>query len=352
MQNKTSKTKLKICFVDFYSGATDSYLPFIKNDYEILKKHFLVDLINHPKKNTGIIPWIKYTFLMFEKVKKSDMIFSWFAGWHSAIAILISKLLRKKSVVVVGGFDVACIPEINYGAFAKFKEKIPAKYVLKKADLLLTVSEFTKKELLKRVTPKKSKIIYNCVEVDKIKPSKNKKENIIATIGDSTKKVYRVKGLDIFAKVSNSFPNYRFVLIGANDDQTVKKLKKLNQNLIFTGRIPHKEVIKWLQRTKIYCQLSYIESFGLGNAEAMCCKCIPIVTDSSALKEVVGNTGFYVSYGNEKETIEAIKKAIDNKNELGEKARERIINMFSLEKRENELLWSIKDLIKFNQKFD
>jgi len=87
------------------------------------------------------------------------------------------------------------------------------------------------------------------------------------------------------------------------------------------------------------CQLSYYEAFGLAPAEGMACECIPVVTkERTGMGEFVGDCGFYVPYGDEKATAKAIKKALNAPDELGKKARERIIKMFPLEKRERELL--------------
>ena len=83
----------------------------------------------------------------------------------------------------------------------------------------------------------------------------------------------------------------------------------------------------------------------MGIAEAMSCGCIPVVTKSGAIPEVVDNTGFYVPYGDEKATAEAIKKALDTPEEMGKKARERIKNLFSVEKRERKLMETIKSMV-------
>jgi glycosyltransferase involved in cell wall biosynthesis len=82
----------------------------------------------------------------------------------------------------------------------------------------------------------------------------------------------------------------------------------------------------------------------VGVIEAMSCGCTPIITERGALPEVVGNIGFYVPYGDEKATAEAVKKALYATGILGEKARERIKELFSLQKRERELYQVIKGL--------
>ncbi len=315
---------MKICFVGNLSTT------FIKRDYEILNKHFDVDVIEPPKKKSG---WFKYLFTVKNKIKKCDVAFGWFAGWHTAFSVHYSKKYKRRSIVVVGGYDAAYIPEINYGAFTNLKERIPARYVLKHADLILPVSEFTKKEVLKRVKPKQVKLLYNGVNINKFKSNKTK-ENFVITIGNKI----RLKGLDTFADASKNFPNHKFVIIG--DNKTNTEILS-NPNIIFTGKIPHDEVLKWLQKAKVYCQLSYTESFGMGLAEAMACECVPVVTDRGAIHEVVGDAGFYVPYGNEKATTEAIKKALNASDKLGKMAREQI-ESFSLRKRETRLVEIVK----------
>jgi len=88
---------VKICFIGNLS------LSFVKRDFEILKKHFNIDVIEPPKTKSG---WLKYPFIVSKKVKQSDLTFSWFAGWHSLFAIHYSKKYNKKSIVVTGGYDV------------------------------------------------------------------------------------------------------------------------------------------------------------------------------------------------------------------------------------------------------
>jgi hypothetical protein len=48
-------------------------------------------------------------------ISRADLTFGWFVNPLVATGILISKLLRKKSIVVVGGGDIDRMPEIDYG---------------------------------------------------------------------------------------------------------------------------------------------------------------------------------------------------------------------------------------------
>jgi len=317
---------MKICFIGSVSST------FVKRDYEILQKNFNVTVIEPPSTKQG---WIKYPHKIKTVIGKSDVSLGWFAGWHTLPMVYYSRKNKKKSVVIVGGYDATYIPEMKYGAFTNTKERIPAKYTLTKADLLLPVSNFTKKEILQQVNPKKIKVIYNAIDTNIFK-QKGKKMDYIVSIGNNIK----LKGLDTFIKVSRHFPDVKFVVIGTES----KELQKINPDVILTGKISHNEVLSWLQKAKVYCQLSYMESFGVAIAEAMACECIPVVTKRGGIPEVVGDTGFYVTFGNEKEIADAIQKALNSSEKKGAKARERIIKNFSIKKREEELIHLIKRL--------
>ena len=75
-------------------------------------------------------------------------------------------------------------------------------------------------------------------------------------------------------------------------------------------------------------------------------ECIPIGTKYCGIPRAIGDTGFYVSFGDAKETANAIIKALNKQDELGEKARERIKNNFRLISREKELVEIILKLMK------
>ena len=75
----------------------------------------------------------------------------------------------------------------------------------------------------------------------------------------------------------------------------------------------------------------------------MLCECVPVASDRGALPEVVGDTGFYVHELTPEETARQIEKALCSN--VGGKVRERIINNFSIEKREEELIKIISEVV-------
>jgi len=106
----------------------------------------------------------------------------------------------------------------------------------------------------------------------------------------------------------------------------LKATKGLDAKVI--ENIQHDELINLLKSTRVYCQLSYTESFGMTLLEAMSCGCIPVVTDRDALPEVVGDCGYVVPYGDVDATRKAILKAFKNRDVVKSINR---VKMFSKE---------------------
>jgi glycosyltransferase involved in cell wall biosynthesis len=159
----------------------------------------------------------------------------------------------------------------------------------------------------------------------------------VITVGGINKDTVKRKGMESFVKSARYLPHLRFVVVGCWLDGSIEYLKSIApQNVEFTGFVSDDELMDWYQKAKVYCQLSLYESFGMALAESMCCECVPVVINNAALPEVVGDTGFYVPYGDPKATAEAIKEAL--KSGKGRAARERIKNMFPIAKREKRLI--------------
>lgn len=95
----------KIAFITF------GFSSFMRQDYEILSKHYDVEHVNF----AGISDILK----IITAVRASDISYSWFADVWAFFAVVASKIFGKKSIVVVGGYDVANEQEMDYGMGTK-----------------------------------------------------------------------------------------------------------------------------------------------------------------------------------------------------------------------------------------
>lgn len=323
--------KIKVLFV-YWSPST-----FIQRDLNILRKHFEVRVLGRANIKSPIF-WLK----AFTGSLWADVTFSWFASPPALVIVLLSKIFRTKSIVVVGGYEVANEPEIGYGGMLNPVTRTMVKFTLKHADKILAVSEFSKKEILRCSSPKDIKLVYHGVDCSKFKPN-NKKGDLVITVGTISNDVVKLKGIEFFVRAAKYLPKVRFIVVGEIKDRSIQHLKSVSpSNVQFTGFIPNSKLITLYRRAKVYCQLSLRESFGVALAEAMACRCVPVVTDRGAIPEVVGDIGFYVPYGDPGTTARVIKKAL--RSMKGKKARARIKKNFTFKKRERELTGVVRRL--------
>ena len=323
------KDEIKILFVYSALGS------FVRRDLEILEKCF------HVKKMKVIMSPLTVLRLL-KGILWADVVYAWFIKLNTFFTVLFCMVLRKKCIIVAGGYDVAYVPEINYGALFSPWRRIMAKFVLEHASKVLAVSGSNRNQIMRLARPKRLKLVYNGVDVGKFKPS-GEKENLVITVGTVSDSTIKVKRLDTFVKAAAYLPDVRFILIGKYDG-SIERLKKIaGSNVTFTGYISDESLLlHYYQKAKVYCQLSAHESFGVALAEAMSCCCVPVVTRRYALPEVVGDAGFYVPYNDPKATAEAIRKAL--KSDKGMKARERIKKYFSIKIRERMIINEILNL--------
>lgn len=312
----------------------------IVRNADMLKNDFRVKLVRF--RNRSTIDQVVDIWKVFTGALWSDVTLSHFATMHAFWAVFFCKILRKKSIVIVAGYEVAKVPEIEYGVMLKPRKAWLVKQILEHADRILAVSEFTRSETMKFVGSKDIRVVYGCnaIDCDYFKPD-GEKDDVVLTVGIVHKSNIRRKGFETFIKAAEYIPQTKFVLLGRQDDDSAEYLKSIApQNVVFGD---DKDLLRWYQKARVYCQLSYYESFGVCLIEAMSCECIPVVVDRGALPEVAGDVGFYAPYGDAKATAEVIGKAL--RSDKARAARERVKMMFSVEVNRGEFANEIRETI-------
>jgi glycosyltransferase involved in cell wall biosynthesis len=308
---------------------------FAKRDIEILRKKYSVKVLNYNR--------VRDAYKILLQCLNSHATFCWFAWDHAAWGVRFSRLLGKKSVVIVGGFGVVNMPEINYGNMLNETNAKRTIYALRNASQVLAVSKSLRDDANK-YCERDIPVVYHGFDYNKFVPG-GKKDPIVITVGQINKSNLQRKGLETFVKAASYLKDVQFYLIGGYDETTLDYLKGFaTPNITFTGFVGKEELLEYLQRAQVYLQVSSHEGFGCSLAEAMLCECLPVVTECGAIPEVVGETGYYVPFDDPKATADGIKQALQD-SEKGKEARERIKTHFPLEKREKELIgWVEKAL--------
>ena len=311
---------------------------FIESDLRILRNHFEVRVIDLGNREKGIGSMMRVAFEMLRGVMWADVTYSWFAENHAKWAIRLGRLFGVPSIVVVGGYEVAKIPEIGHGSLLDPRKAEMVTYVLTRASKVLPVDESLKEEAIKNlgIDGKNIQSVSTGFDPSTFKPA-GTKDRMVLTIGFIDKVTIKRKGLDVFVQAAKHLPNVKFVLVGSSKDDSIDLLKSVAPpNVEFVGYVPHEQVLGYYQRAKVYCQLSMYE--GLPNAlcEAMLCECVPVGTKVSGIPNAIGDTGFYVPVGDPKAAAEAIRQALVS--DKGKAARARISERFPVELREKTLV--------------
>ena len=268
----------------------------------------------------GITNWKYLRNILTTDITTTGVFIIWFADYHAIPFMLLAKLFRKPVVVHIGGYEVYNAQEINYGNQRKLIRGYLSRWVIGNATTNVVMSR-AYCDITRNIVPQSVvEVIPGCIDTRFCDlPPLPKSGAVTAYCTNST---YELKGLHIFDWVSECLP-------------MLKKIKNA----------PHQQMMHEFRTAKVYCQLSYTESFGVSLLEAMSCGCVPVVTDRDALPEVVGDTGVIVPYEDVVGTVEAIKKALAMS---GEPARDRA-RTFTVELRMKDMNKMLKRIAEVNQ---
>ncbi|MGJ4903896.1 glycosyltransferase family 4 protein [Bradyrhizobium sp. HKCCYLS2058] len=157
------------------------------------------------------------------------------------------------------------------------------------------------------------------------------------------------KGSDVFVaamcRLLPRFPDFSAVLVGAVTPEQMpfaSELKKqiaaagLEQRIVITGELDIADVQRWYQRLTIYAFTSRNEGFGLTLIEAMAAGAALVAARAGAAEIVVeeGVTGKLVPPGDVDALVTALEPLLrdpDAARLMGERARTRVVEKFSLE---------------------
>lgn len=337
------KNKKKILFIH------TTYSTFVKTDFEILSEQFEVIRYQFkPVKGFGktTIQFLKQFFYLLFQIWKFDGVFVWFADYHSFLPVLFTKIAGKKSFVVIGGYDMVKMAELNYGVFISKIRGCCAQFSMKQSTLNLAVSKNVERKV-RWIAPKaNTRLLYNCVNISAKSDLQIQKENLIITVGlIDSERTFFLKGIDTFIEVAENLPEYKFMVIGVSKNLPSHLLKSHLKNLKWIERVNHEELEFYYKKAKIYCQFSRSESFGVSIVEAMSFGCIPVVTNVGGMPEIVENYGVVVK----RETsviVKIILKTIQNfQQDKIELKKENTLKPFLFSVRKQKLIKIVNHLI-------
>ncbi len=289
------------------------------NDYFEFSNIDVVTISDNQSKSgvSSILALLKAPQLLKQTIAefKPDLLHSHYASSYGLFGA-ISKF--HPFIISLWGSDVFEFPNQS------FLKKLILKFNLSKADKILSTSKIMAVEGQKYTT-KPIDITPFGIDPTKFTPQKVNsifKPNDIV-IG-TTKNLEHIYGVDLlieaFHIVKTKYSNLplKLLLVGSGSQRELLERKILKLNLqgsvIFTGKVTHSDVAKYINMMTIFVANSRAESFGVSVVEASSCEKPVIVANVGGLPEVVvdNRTGLMVEAENAKQTANAIEKLILN----------------------------------------
>lgn len=249
----------------------------------------------------------------------------------------LSKDYNVPCIVTIHDLIPYTMPETcGKGYLARFLRDMP--FILDAAKGILTVSEYSKKDILKFfpnfppdkifVTPLAANSSYFPMNKNLCSIYLKEKFNIdfpfILYIGGFSSRK-NVRGLIYsFKEINNSInPNYKLVLCGSLRDEG-EKLKELcktigiEDKVVFTGFIDDADLPFFYNGCSLFVYPSLYEGFGLPPLEAMSCKTPVIASNTTSIPEVTKDSAILIDPFNTSELSDSIIKVLNSQSLMDE----------------------------------
>lgn len=297
--------------------------------------------------------WLFYYFNKYVNQKRPSLLWS----PTPILPLLIDRKIKK--IVTIHDF-VSTDFRDTMTLKGRLVTTLVEKKTIKTANLIWTVSNYTKQRLLELYPEINSKTIVVGSAPDsyfkKIAfEEKNyflKKNGIdkdfILFVGSLEPRKNLKFLLEVFKQLHCDI-SYQLVVVGARKWGTtdIKYIVEQDgfprEDVIFLNFISEEELRFLYNIASCYVSTSLNEGFGLPQSEAMKCECPVVTAHNSAMVEVVGGAGITVEGWDKTAWTDAIKLAIANKEEIVKKQNKKI-EKYSWDEVSKDIINAIKEI--------
>jgi glycosyltransferase involved in cell wall biosynthesis len=287
-----------------------------------IKSNIKTKVINIPFVNNFIVRILfEQIILPFYLFRNKNIFFS-----PTPSIPIFGKLLNKKNILIPTIHDmIPFLIKKKYSLLRGIYIKALSKYAAKNSDRIITVSEYSKYDIVRitGINENKIEVIYNFIPEMQF-TSNNYSETYfitICTIEPGKNIENMIIGFDKFLKRNEEYSNYNYIIVGQfgwNYNSIISLIKKLNlENKVkLTGYLEDVKKNSLLQNCTGMIYLSKYEGFGIPPLEAMYYGKVSIVSDTSSLPEVVGKAGIIQNPYDTELLSENLVKLLKNSSDL------------------------------------
>lgn len=248
----------------------------------------------------------------------------------------ITKNRYAVNVVTIHDF----IYEKYFKGFKKWLHVYQKAHAINNADVIITVSNNTKKDLLEyypKIQEKDIKVVYNGVSDDyfPLELSNSNFRNSILYVG--SRETY--KNFKNLVEILHEIENFNLIIVGnpLNKNEIIHLDKYLKNRWQSFPHLKNTELNNLYNSVFALAYVSSYEGFGIPLLEAMKAGCPFIALNNSSIPEVAGDAGVLIDSLNSPDFISAIHKIVNYKVDIIEKGYARV-KLFSWDKNYNETL--------------
>lgn len=323
--------RLKIFFTSTISAT------FVREDLRLLEKFYDLDLLiaSGPLAPLRFIP----------RVIRSDVTYTWLASVYAFFVVALGRMFGKRTILVVGGADVAKLPEMRYGIWLSPWKAPFVGWAIRHAHRVLVVDPSLQRDAvqLAKYGGENIECVPTGYDATLWKPSGAKEPSVLTVAGCNDIWKMRVKGIDVLFDAARRLPQVPFLVVGFAPSLLEDQRGAAPANVTLMGRVDQPELLAHYRRAAVYCQPSIREGLPNSLCEAMLCECVPVGTRAGGIPTAIGDHGFLVPYGDPGLLAEAIENALRLPADAGRSGREYIARTFTLERREASLRQIIED---------
>jgi glycosyltransferase involved in cell wall biosynthesis len=244
------------------------------------------------------------------------------------LATSVPLILTLHDIIFIEGTNFKGTTYQNLGNLYR-KYIVPR--IVKKANLIITVSEFERENIIDRLKVPENmvRVIYNGVnpnfsidftqqEMDLFRAKYDLPNEYIMFLGNTAPKKNTYNVLKAYVEYCNSSKDSLPIVLLDYKKKFVQstladlKQSKLINKFIFYSYIPHHEIAFLYRGAKVFLYPSLRESFGLPILEAMACGTAVITSNTSSMPEIAGDAAKLVNPFDHLEISDAINKLVDD----------------------------------------
>lgn len=248
--------------------------------------------------------WEQVDLSIFMLGKSSDILIS-FSGAGS--------LLIRNQIITI--HDIAVFKHPEWFSFSyRILYELITPFIIKKSRAIITVSEFSKREISNvfKVNPQKIIVTYSATKdykgdnfVDTVKGNNITEPYILAVSSIDPRKNFRslIKG---FAK--SNIPCNLYIIGKKHKSFNDSNIEINTDKIKFLGYVSEAELIDYYKNAIAFISVSLYEGFGLPPIEAMSFGCPTITSDLEVCHEVCKNASYFVNQNDIESIASGIKK--------------------------------------------